>query len=88
MRASGTYLGHGFEPQFPMNIALATLALGHDKLFPPGDVLGVEQAMAAELRQVVVTSVGHWRGERRSFLARSAIMPKPRREAAASLPGG
>src|SRR5262249_38796720 len=25
VRATGTYLGHGFEPQFAMNIALATL---------------------------------------------------------------
>jgi 3-oxoacyl-[acyl-carrier-protein] synthase II len=63
VRASGTYLGHGFEPQFPMNIALATLALRHDKLFAPGDGSGVEQAMTGSLAQVVVTSVGHWRGE-------------------------
>ena len=28
-------LGHGFEPQFAMNIALAALALGREKLFPP-----------------------------------------------------
>src|SRR5262249_4282387 len=31
VRATGTYMGHGFEPQFAMNIALATLALGHEK---------------------------------------------------------
>jgi 3-oxoacyl-[acyl-carrier-protein] synthase II len=63
VRASGTYLGHAFEPQFAMNIALATLALGHDKMFPPGDASGVEQAMPGPVAQVVVTSVGHWRGE-------------------------
>jgi 3-oxoacyl-[acyl-carrier-protein] synthase II len=63
VRATGTYIGHGFEPQFPMNIALATLALRHDKLFPPGDSSGVEHAMERPLAQVVVTSVGHWRGE-------------------------
>ena len=28
VRATGTYLGHGFEPQFPMNVALAAMALG------------------------------------------------------------
>ena len=27
VRATGTYLGHGLEPQFPMNVALATVAL-------------------------------------------------------------
>jgi 3-oxoacyl-[acyl-carrier-protein] synthase II len=63
VRASGSYIGHGFEPQFPMNIALATLALGKDKLFPPGDSSGFERPMAGPLAQVVVTSVGHWRGE-------------------------
>ena len=26
VRATGTYLGHGFEPQFPMNVALAAIA--------------------------------------------------------------
>jgi 3-oxoacyl-[acyl-carrier-protein] synthase II len=63
VRASGTYLGHGFEPQFAMNIALATLALGHERLFPPGDSSGVEREMAGTVDQIVVTAVGHWRGE-------------------------
>jgi 3-oxoacyl-[acyl-carrier-protein] synthase II len=63
VRATGTYLGHGFEPQFAMNIALATLALGHERLFPPGDSSGVERAMAGSVDQIVVIAVGHWRGE-------------------------
>jgi 3-oxoacyl-[acyl-carrier-protein] synthase II len=63
VRATGTYIGHGFEPQFAMNIALATLALEHEKLFPPTDSSGVEKPMEGPLSQVVVTGVGHWRGE-------------------------
>lgn len=63
VRATGTYLGHGFEPQFPMNIALATLVLGHGRLFPPGDKSGVEREMTGPVDQVVVTAIGHWRGE-------------------------
>jgi 3-oxoacyl-[acyl-carrier-protein] synthase II len=63
VRATGTHLGHGLEPQFPANIALAAIALRHGELFPPGDASGVERAMGAPLRQVVVTSIGHWRGE-------------------------
>ena len=63
VRATGTYLGHGVEPQFPMNIALAALALGHGKLFPPADDSGVERPWTARSTQVVVTGVGHWRGE-------------------------
>jgi 3-oxoacyl-[acyl-carrier-protein] synthase II len=62
-RATGTYLGHGFEPQFAMNIALATLALGHGQLFPPADSSGVERPMPQAPAQIVVTGVGHWRGE-------------------------
>jgi 3-oxoacyl-[acyl-carrier-protein] synthase II len=68
VRATGTYVGHAFEPQFPMNIALATLALGHDKLFPPADSSGVEREMAGSVEQIVVTSVGHWRGEGMALL--------------------
>ena len=63
VRATGSSLGHGFEPQFAMNIALATLALGREKLFPPFDSSGVERAYEGRLDQVAVTSVGHWRGE-------------------------
>ena len=63
VRATGSYLGHGLEPQFPMNIALAAIALGHGSLFPPTDSTGLERPMSGPLSQVVVTSVGHWRGE-------------------------
>jgi 3-oxoacyl-[acyl-carrier-protein] synthase II len=63
VRATGSYIGHGFEPQFAMNVALAAVALGHKKLFPPLDSSGVEQQYAGPLDQIAVTSVGHWRGE-------------------------
>ncbi len=68
VRATGTYLGHGLEPQFPMNIALAALALNRGTLFPPCDSSGVEQAKSGTLTQVLVTSVGHWRGEGMALL--------------------
>ena len=60
VRASGTHLGHGLEPQFPANIAIAAAALRAGRLFP-GEVS--EQAMERGLKQVAVTSIGHWRGE-------------------------
>jgi 3-oxoacyl-[acyl-carrier-protein] synthase II len=63
VRATGSYLGHGMEPQFPMNIALAAVALEHASLFPPCDASGLERPMSGELSQVLVTGVGHWRGE-------------------------
>jgi 3-oxoacyl-[acyl-carrier-protein] synthase II len=63
VRATGTYLGHAFEPQFPMNLALAAIAVSRGNLFSPGDESGVERPMAGPLRQALVTAVGHWRGE-------------------------
>ena len=63
VRATGSMVGHSLEPQFVMNIALATLALGREKLFPPADSSGVEQGYQGPLDQVAVTAVGHWRGE-------------------------
>jgi len=63
VRATGSYLGHGLEPQFPMNLALATVALAHGNLFPPCGSSGVEKPMSGSLSQVLVTGVGHWRGE-------------------------
>jgi 3-oxoacyl-[acyl-carrier-protein] synthase II len=63
VRATGSYLGHGMEPQFAMNIALATVALDHGSVFPPCDPSGLERPMTGKLDQVLVTGVGHWRGE-------------------------
>jgi 3-oxoacyl-[acyl-carrier-protein] synthase II len=63
VRATGSYLGNGMEPQFPMNIALAVVTLGHGSLFPPSDTTGLERPMSGDVSQVLVTSVGHWRGE-------------------------
>jgi 3-oxoacyl-[acyl-carrier-protein] synthase II len=63
VRATGSYLGHGPEPQFVMNVALAAVALGRGTLFPPGDDSGVERPLTGALKRVLVTGVGHWRGE-------------------------
>jgi 3-oxoacyl-[acyl-carrier-protein] synthase II len=63
VRATGTYLGHAFEPQFPMNVALAAIAVSRGNLYPPADDSGIERPMPGLLSQAVVTSVGHWRGE-------------------------
>jgi 3-oxoacyl-[acyl-carrier-protein] synthase II len=62
VRATGTHIGHGIEPQFAMNIALATIALGHEKLSVAAQP-GPEAPMESGLKQAIVTAVGHWRGE-------------------------
>ena len=61
VRATGTHIGHGVEPQFAMNIALAALAVERGTLFPSRDPS--EQAMTGALTQAIITGVGHWRGE-------------------------
>jgi 3-oxoacyl-[acyl-carrier-protein] synthase II len=61
VRATGTHIGHGFEPQFAMNIALAALAVGRGRLFASEDPF--ERPTAAPVTRVAVTGVGHWRGE-------------------------
>jgi 3-oxoacyl-[acyl-carrier-protein] synthase II len=61
VRATGTRIGHGVEPQFAMNIALAALAVEHKALFAPGDPS--ERVVDHAVSRVVVTGVGHWRGE-------------------------
>jgi 3-oxoacyl-[acyl-carrier-protein] synthase II len=63
VRATGSYIGHGMEPAFPMNVALAAVALNRGSLFAARDATGFEKPMAGALKQVVVTSVGYWRGE-------------------------
>jgi 3-oxoacyl-[acyl-carrier-protein] synthase II len=62
-RATGSHFGHGIEPQMLVNVALGAIALREGALFPSFDTSGFERAMDAPLRQVVVTSVGHLRGE-------------------------
>jgi 3-oxoacyl-[acyl-carrier-protein] synthase II len=63
VRATGSHVGHGFEPQFAMNVALAALVLHREKLFAPWDSSGVEREYEGRLDRIVVTGVGHWRGE-------------------------
>jgi 3-oxoacyl-[acyl-carrier-protein] synthase II len=61
VRATGTRIGHGVEPMFAMNIALAALAVQRKALFAPGDPS--ERDADRPVTQAVVTAVGHWRGE-------------------------
>lgn len=62
VRATGSRLGHSFEASAPANVALAALALSRQEFLPPwgGDAI---EAAAAVPGQIVVTSLGHWRGE-------------------------
>jgi 3-oxoacyl-[acyl-carrier-protein] synthase II len=61
VRASATAIGTSLEPTFPASLALAALAVQRGTLFGPLE--DAEQVMTAPLRQALVTSWGHWRGE-------------------------
>jgi 3-oxoacyl-[acyl-carrier-protein] synthase II len=63
VRATGSYIGHGMEPSFPMNVALAALSLDRGTLFAPRDGSGFEKPATGALTQAIVTGVGYWRGE-------------------------
>jgi 3-oxoacyl-[acyl-carrier-protein] synthase II len=63
VRATGTHIGHGVEPQFAMNVALAAIAIGRGRLFATHDATGFERAAEGALTKILVTGVGHWRGE-------------------------
>jgi 3-oxoacyl-[acyl-carrier-protein] synthase II len=62
VRNSGTYIGHGLEAQFAANIGVACAVVGHGRLFAAagsGDI----GSSPPDISQVIVTSVGNWRGE-------------------------
>jgi 3-oxoacyl-[acyl-carrier-protein] synthase II len=70
VRNTGTYIGHGVETQFVANLGLACAAIEHGKLFAPvgsGDTGESPQGLS----QVLVTSVGNWRGEGLALVERA-----------------
>jgi 3-oxoacyl-[acyl-carrier-protein] synthase II len=69
VRAAATALGHSLETAFPASLALAGMAVARGGLFPPLEA--AEGPMQGELRQVVVTSWGLWRGEAMALVAQA-----------------
>ncbi len=61
VRATGNAIGHGMEPSFVTNLAIAAAAVANGTLFPPLEA--TEQPMTGPLKDMLVTSWGHWRGE-------------------------
>jgi len=69
VRNTGTYIGHAVETQFTANLGIGCAVLEHGKLFPPTGT-GDFGESPPELCQVVVTSVGNWRGEGLALIER------------------
>jgi 3-oxoacyl-[acyl-carrier-protein] synthase II len=70
VRNTGTYIGHGIEAQFAANIGIGCVVLEHGKLFPPTGSADKGESPAS-LSQLIVTSVGSWRGEGLVLLERA-----------------
>jgi len=68
VRASGTYLGHAVEAQFPMNIALGVLSVTRGHLHRATGSFERARALNKPLSQVVVTGVGRAQGEGMALL--------------------
>jgi len=69
VRNTGTYIGHGVDTQFMANLGIGCAAIEHGKLFAPTGS-GDSGESPPDLSQVVVTSVGNWRGEGLALLER------------------
>ncbi|MEE9313138.1 MAG: beta-ketoacyl-ACP synthase [Rhizobiaceae bacterium] len=61
VRAYASMTGHGVEAQFPLGIALAALAVKRAAFYEPLEA--TEKPATAELNDVLVTTVGHYRSE-------------------------
>ncbi len=75
IRAYGSQFGHTVEAHFPLGMSLAALALSQGEFFPPFDDAGDVElpfAAAGSLERILVTAVGHWRGEGLAVVERVA----------------
>lgn len=61
MRAFNTMIGNPVEANFPAGVALAALAIYHGGFYPPFEE--AEKPVAAAPSSVLVSSIGHYRGE-------------------------
>ena len=66
MRIPGSIFGHGMEASFPFNLGLAALALRNGRLYPP--FLNEATSDMDTVSRLLVTSVGHFRGEAAALL--------------------
>jgi 3-oxoacyl-[acyl-carrier-protein] synthase II len=69
VRNTGTYIGHGVDTQFMANLGIACAVIEHGKLFAPTGSGDVGESPPS-LSQLIVTSVGNWRGEGLALIER------------------
>ncbi len=71
IRFYGSVLGHGVEAQLPVGIALAAITIQQRRFFPPFDAGSEEHDFPGSPEQVLVTGLGHWRGEAIALVTRA-----------------
>ena len=70
IRAYGSRIGHSVEAHFPAGVGLAALALSKGEWPAPSDENWVETPLDEAPSRILVTGVGHWRGEGLALLER------------------
>ncbi|MCC0015493.1 MAG: beta-ketoacyl-ACP synthase [Rhodobiaceae bacterium] len=73
IRATATRIGHGVEAQFLASLAFAAMCVDNAAMFAPLDTAGVEQPANGACDNVLVTGIGHWRGEGLALVTRANI---------------
>ena len=68
LRYPGSLLGHGMETSFLFNVGLAALALRHGWMYPLQAGDPPDRCESTELEHVLVTGIGHFRGEAAALL--------------------
>lgn len=63
VRSVVSRIGQTFESMFPFGIAFAALAIANGKLAAPMPDVPIENAGADGVKSIIVSTVGHWRGE-------------------------
>ncbi|MGH8033837.1 MAG: beta-ketoacyl-ACP synthase, partial [Lysobacterales bacterium] len=63
LRGLTTVFGSTLEAQFPVAVALASLAISRGAFFDPFDLSGAEQVYSGQPECILISNWGHWRGE-------------------------
>ena len=73
VRAYGSRLGHTVEAHFPLGVALGAIAIAQRRFFQPFERHGNVEVPLKDgqpIDRVLVTGVGHWRGEGLAIIER------------------
>jgi 3-oxoacyl-[acyl-carrier-protein] synthase II len=73
VRGVTSVLGTLLEAQFPVSVALASLAISKAAFFDPFDSSGVEQKYSGEPERVLISNWGHWRGESLALISKPDV---------------